>query len=91
MEPIVTEGNWVTGGEKYLSLSHMQLAIVKEQGEFGWIMSTVIHIVIALDYHSAVILDGETMTVATMKMWLYNVPILVQVAKLEQDTIYQYY
>ena len=33
-------------------------AIVKEQGEFGWIMSTAI--VIAPDYHSAVILDGES-------------------------------
>ena len=35
-------------------------AIVEEQGEFGWIMSTAI--VITLDYHSAVILDGESMT-----------------------------
>ena len=50
-------------------------AIVKEQGEFGWIMSTVI--VTALDYHSAVILDGESFVlVATVRMLLCNVPLL---------------
>ena len=48
-------------------------ALVEEQGEFGWIMSTAI--VIALDYHSAVILDGESFVlVVTVKMLLCNVP-----------------
>ena len=43
-------------------------------------MSTAI--VIALDYHSAAIVDGESMTVATMKMLLCNVlhPVLVHQA-----------
>ena len=50
-------------------------AIVKEQGEFGWIMSTAI--VIALNYHSAVIVDGVLyVLVATLKMLLCNAPLL---------------
>ena len=50
-------------------------AIVKEQGEFGWIMSTAI--VIALNYQTAVILDGEShVLVTTVKMLLCNAPLL---------------
>ena len=50
-------------------------AIVKEQGGFGWIMSTAI--VIALDFQSAVILDGESHAlVSTVKMLLCNAPLL---------------
>ena len=61
-------------------------AIVKEQGEFGWIMSTAI--VIALDYHSAVILDGVLyVLVATVKMLLCNVlhPPLARIVELLVD------
>ena len=50
-------------------------AIVKEQGEFGWMMSTAI--VIALDFHRAAIVDGVSMTVATMKILLCSVPTLL--------------
>ena len=55
-------------------LSHMHAAIVKEQGEFGWIMSAAI--VIALDYQIVIILDGESyVLVVTVKMLLCNVPV----------------
>ena len=56
-------------------------AIVRELGEFGWIMSTAI--VIALDYHSAVILDGGYFVlVVTVKILLCNVqvPLLLQLS-----------
>ena len=50
-------------------------AIVKEQGEFGWIMSTAI--VITLEYQIAVILDGEShVLVSIVKMLLCNAPLL---------------
>ena len=52
----------------------MHAAIVKEQGEFGWIMSTAI--VLVLDCQIAVILDGESFVlVVTVKMLLCNVPL----------------
>ena len=50
-------------------------AIIKEQGEFGWMMSTAI--VISLDFHRAAIVDGVSMTVATMKILLCSVPTLL--------------
>ena len=65
-----------------MSITHA--AIVEEQEEFGWIMSTAI--VIALDYPSAVILDGVLyVLVATVKMSLCNVPapLLAQVVAVE--------
>ena len=57
------------------SINYVFIAdIVKERGEFGWIMSTAI--VITLDYQSAVILDGESFVlVSTVKILLCNVPV----------------
>ena len=49
-------------------------AIVKEQGEFGWIMSTAI--VMMFNSRIAVIVDGESFVlVVTVKMLLCNVPV----------------
>ena len=59
------------------SLFIVHAAIVKEQGEFGWIMSTVL-VRALVDSHCAVILDGESFVlVATVKMLLYNAPLLL--------------
>ena len=60
----------------YVLVTHA--AIVEEQGQFGWIISTAI--VITLDYHSAVIVDGESMTVATVKILLCNVLLQLPVS-----------
>ena len=61
----------------YSSVFIVHAAIVKEQGEFGWIMSTVL-VQVLVDSHRAVILDGESFVlVATVKMLLYNAPQLL--------------
>ena len=49
--------------------------IVKEQGEFGWMMSTAI--VTMFNCQIAVIVDGASITVATVKMLLCNVPVSI--------------
>ena len=57
-----------------MSIFITHAAIVEEQGEFGWIMSTAI--VTMFNSQIAVIVDGESFVlVVTVKMLLCNVPV----------------